>query len=157
MSFGSIDDTAIEKNLLVEAQVLESANPAPGVVIEVINEKGGITSKDTTKDNGYFSVKLNFDSVFVLKFKKDGYVTKMVAIDTRNMLEEDKEFGYDLGMFKLSMLKREEKKDYSLYKQPIARFSYNEIMQIFVVDKAYKKVVKKRFDDKGEKPEIIKF
>lgn len=158
MVMGDEDDTTgLETNLLVEAQVLQNEKPFEGVIIQVRGEKKQLIRTDTTKSNGYFNVKLGFDSVYVIHFKKEGYVTKKVEVDTRNMIEEDKAFGYDLGMFKLSMLKKEPKVDYSIYLDPVARFRYSETAQIFVVDKKYKKEVKKRFEEKDQSPEIIKF
>jgi hypothetical protein len=158
MGFGSDDDTSdVETNLLVEAQILRGSKPFKSVEVFVLNEKGKVILKDTTNANGYFSVKLNFDSVYVLAFIKENYITKKVEIDTRHMPEEDKAFGYDLGLFKLSMLQASKSVSQSLYLKPVARFRYNEVTQIFIVDRAYKKEVKKKFEEKGEKPEIIKF
>ena len=155
---GAEDDTAeIETNLLVEAQVLFNSKPFEGVIIQVINETEKVVKTDTTRPNGFFRIKLDFDSVYVIYFKKKGFVTKKVEVDTRNMVEAEKEFGYDLGLFKLSMLKKETSMDYSIYLKPVARFRYSETAQIFVVDREYRKEVKKRFKEKDQEPEIINF
>ncbi|MGY8953836.1 MAG: hypothetical protein ACKVJP_10780, partial [Flavobacteriales bacterium] len=116
-----------------------------------------VVKTDTTKPNGFFRIKLDFDSVYVIYFKKKGFVTKKVEVDTRNMVEAEKEFGYDLGLFKLSMLKKETSMDYSIYLKPVARFRYSETAQIFIVDREYRKEVKKRFKEKDQEPEIINF
>jgi len=158
MVMGDEDDTSgLETNLLVEAQVLKNGGPFEGVIIEVVDDKRRVVITDTTKSNGYFSIKLGFDSLYTINFKKDGFVTKRVEVDTRNMIEDDKAFGYDLGLFKISMLKKEPSTDYSIYRKPVARFKYSETAQIFVVDKKFKKEVKKRFEEKDQNPEIIKF
>lgn len=156
-SFGSDEDSVeMETNLLIEAQVLNGGSSFEGVTVEVRNGNT-LMKSDLTKSNGFFSIKLNFDSLYTLSFVKDGYVTKHVEVDTRNIPDEDKEFGYDLGMFKIGMLKKEVGKDYENYSKAIARFRYNDVAQIFVVDKSYKKEVKQRFEESDEKLDIIKF
>jgi hypothetical protein len=60
-------------------------------------------------------------------------------------------------MFKLQMLKEDDANNFRLYLKPIARFHYSEIAQIYVVDKQFKKDVKKRFEEAKEKPDVIKF
>ena len=103
---GAEDDTAeIETNLLVEAQVLFNSKPFEGVIIQVINETEKVVKTDTTEPNGFFRIKLDFDSVL----------------------------------------------------KPVARFRYSETAQIFIVDREYRKEVKKRFKEKDQEPEIINF
>ena len=55
------------------------------------------------------------------------------------------------------MLKKETSMDYSIYLKPVARFRYSETAQIFIVDREYRKEVKKRFKEKDQEPEIINF
>jgi hypothetical protein len=156
-AFGELEDSSsIENNLLVEAQVLLNSKPMLGVTVLVYNGDNQITTT-TTADNGFFSLKLNFDSVYVLHLVHKGYVTKKVEIDTRELPEEDKQFGYDLGLFKVEMLEIQSGESYSLYDEPIARFRYSDVAQLFVVDKKFKKQVKQRFEKENKEPEVIRF
>ena len=154
-SFGETDSIAIETNLLIEAQVLDDGKPFEGVS-RGVKAGDAVLYVSKTKEKGFFKIKLNYDTLYVLEFRKLGYITKKVEVDTRNLPEVDKQYGYDLGLFKLSMLKREEGEP-SLYIDAIARFHYSEVAQIFVVDKVFKKEIKKRFEEKDEKPDVIKF
>lgn len=156
MSYGEQDSMPKENNLLVEAQVLKGSKPFEGVIIQVF--KGNEVSQEVrTNDQGYFKLVLNFDSLYKIAFSSKNYVTKFVEVDTREMPEEDRNFGYDMGLFKIGMVEINNSVDQSVYKKPLARFRYNEVAQIFVVDKVYKKEVKKRFEEKDQKPEVIKF
>ncbi|MGB0391895.1 MAG: hypothetical protein ACPGD5_10005 [Salibacteraceae bacterium] len=154
-SFGDTDSIETANNLLIEAQVLDGGKPFEGVNVGV-KANDEVLLLSATNEKGFFKIELNFDTLFVLEFRKPGYITKKIEIDTRNLPEEDKKYGYDLGLFKLSMLKRDEG-DPSLYLDAIARFHYSDVAQIFVVDKVFKKEIKKRFEEKDVKPDVIKF
>lgn len=149
-------DDSSSLNLLVQAQVLNQEKPFENVTVRVVNSNK-VTQEVSTKENGFFSLTLNFDSVYTLSFVRANYVIKTVEVDTRNMPDEDKELGYDLGMFKMTMMKLSECKNPGLYKKPIARFKYNDVSRQFVVDRSFKKEVKKRFEESDQKQDIIKF
>ena len=100
---------------------------------------------------------MGFDTLVTLKFYKEGYVAKLIEVDTRNMLQEDRARGYDAGLFKLSMIELNNEIPIGLYKKPIAKFVYDPIAVNFVMDRKYKKEVKSTFKKADVQPDIIKF
>ncbi|UTW62529.1 carboxypeptidase regulatory-like domain-containing protein [bacterium SCSIO 12741] len=155
--FGDEDDsTALENNVLVNAQVTLKNRPFSQVEVKLYHGKT-LLRETTTGEDGFFTLILEFDSLYHIKFRKEGYVTKLVEVDTREVPGEDQNIGYDLGMFKLDMIPRESGTNYDLYREPLARFMYDDISMNFVVDRKHKKSVKKRFEQENQKPDVIHF
>lgn len=156
MKFGEEPEGEVDTNLLIDAQVLLDGKPKKDVIIDVVY-KGETIKSTKTKSDGFFELVIGFDTLVSLKFQEEGYVTKIIEVDTRNMPEEDRVRGYDAGLFKLSMIKQDETTPIGLYKKPIARFVYDPVSFNFVLDRQYKKEVKKSFKEINAQPDVIKF
>lgn len=156
MKIGNSDEVATDTNLLIDAQVLENGKPMFNTIIKV-KHNGLVIREAQTKKDGFFQLKIGFDSIVILDFSQEGYLTKLIEIDTRNMPEEDRIRGYDAGLFKLNMIKLTPEIPIGLYKDPIARFVYDPVAVNFVMDRKYKKEVKENFKKADIKPDIIKF
>lgn len=152
------DDTefAADTNLLIDAQVLLGGKPVKNVTVFVVH-KGSVIKEAKTQNDGFFQLKVGFDTLVTLKFYKEGYVAKLIEVDTRNMPQEDRARGYDAGLFKLSMIELNNEIPIGLYKKPIAKFVYDPIAVNFVMDRKYKKEVKSTFKKADVQPDIIKF
>ncbi|MCB0480350.1 MAG: hypothetical protein KDC83_02915 [Flavobacteriales bacterium] len=144
-------------NVLVNAQVVKESKAFQNVDV-VLSVDGKTIKQQKTNADGFFELILEFDSLYLISFNKEGYIPKSVEVDTRNILEEDKEMGYDVGMFKVSMSKIVPGVLIGPYKKPMARFIYDPRTQNFVVDKEYKKERKADFQRLKQKElEPIKF
>jgi hypothetical protein len=152
------DSKAAETNLLVYNQILsDSGRPMSDVIIRLL--EGTVTVKlDTSDSAGYFSHTIPFEGLYKLTFEFPGFVRKSIEFDTRNMPEEDKQFGYDAGKFKVRMMRPTAELPLGLYQEPMARFIYDSRYRIFVLDKAYRKERKEKFKQLKEKEHApIKF
>jgi hypothetical protein len=156
LKIGDDLEVAGDTNLLIDAQVLEDGKPMANINVLVIY-KGLVIREAETEKNGFFQFKIGFDTLVTLNFSQDGYLTKLIEIDTRNMPEEDRFRGYDAGLFKLSMIKSNDEIPIALYKKPIAKFIYDPAAVNFIMDRKYKKEVKNNFKKADVKPDIIKF
>ncbi len=156
LEFGDEPETAADTNLLIEAQVLETGKPKSNVNIRILHN-GVIINSAKTKSDGFFKLQIGFDTLVTLQFSESGYVTKLIEVDTRNMPQEDRVRGYDAGLFKLSMIRPDSDLPLGLYKNPIAKIVYDPISMNFVMDRAYKKKVKKSFKEADSKPDVIQF
>lgn len=152
----STDETE-QFNVLVNAQVIKGGSPFQNVDV-VLKVNGKTVRQRKTGSDGFFELILEFDSVYVIAFEKEGYIPKSVEVDTRNLPEEDRFIGYDVGMFKMSMSKIQPGVLVGPYKKPMARFVYDPRTQNFVVDRDYKKERKEDFEKLKQKEIVpIKF
>jgi len=156
LEIGDDSEVAGDTNLLIDAQVLENGKPMANIIVLVIH-KGVVIREAETEKNGFFQLKIGFDTLVTLKFSKDDYLTKLIEIDTRNMPKEDRFRGYDAGLFKLNMIKFNDEIPIALYKKPIAKFVYDPAAVNFVMDRKYKKEVKNNFKKADVQSDIIKF
>lgn len=156
LKIGNDAEVAADTNLLIDAQVLGSGKPMANITVLVVH-KGDVIREAKTRKDGFFQLKVGFDTLVTLKFSQDGYLTKLIEIDTRNMPDEDRTRGYDAGLFKLSMIKLSSEIPIGLYKKPIAKFVYDPVAVNFVMDRKYKKEVKNNFKKADVQPDIIKF
>ena len=69
------DDTefAADTNLLIDAQVLLGGKPVKNVTVFVVH-KGSVIKEAKTQNDGFFQLKVGFDTLVTLKFYKEGYL-----------------------------------------------------------------------------------
>ena len=156
LKIGVESEVAVDTNLLIDAQVLENGKPIANVFVHVIH-KGVVIREAETEKNGFFQLKIGFDTLVTLEFSKVDYLTKLIEIDTRNMPEEDRFRGYDAGLFKLNMIKFNYEIPIALYKNPVARFVFDPASVNFAMDRKYKKEVKNNCKKADVQLDIIKF
>lgn len=133
------DSTKIETNLLVNAEVLLTNDQALQGAKVVLMESGKPNKVAVTDSLGKFQHILEFGSFYQLKFAKPGYVSKILAVDTRDMPQEDKETGYDLGRFKMYLSPYVSGMDTISYLEPVAKYAYDPLAKMFLVEKKYTK------------------
>ncbi|MGB0391894.1 MAG: hypothetical protein ACPGD5_10000 [Salibacteraceae bacterium] len=137
--WGGYDSNAIDKNLIIkEAYVVLGEKLLDGVVVNA-TVNGTVLYSDTTDKNGGFEFALPFDRRYILDFNKVGFVTKKVEIDLTTLPTEAKNEGYDLGRFRMTMVKYTEGMNIEDYKVPVARYRYNEVNAMVELDRAYLK------------------
>lgn len=134
----SADTTGIERNLLINAEVLENNKPLQYAKVRLY-EQEKFKKVDITDSIGKFKHVIDFGSIYTLEFTKRRYVTKRLAIDTRDMPEEDKEIGYDLGKFKMNLIRYVDGMDTSAYAEPVAKYSFDALQKMFMVERKFTK------------------
>lgn len=109
----------------------------PQASVEIWSNGEMLTTIETNS-KGRYDCKLAFFNSYVVKYKKDGFVQKMVAIDATDFARESRERGFtievDMTLFKRQPGCREFE---FLGEIPIARASYNKRANTLVWDKRY--------------------
>lgn len=137
--FGKYDSNAVANSLIIdEAYVVEGEKLMKDVIVRALVNNAE-TAKDTTDKDGGFQFELKFDHRYILSFEKTGYVTKLVEIDLTGMPEKAKYEGYNLGRFRMTMIKYTEGMDVENYKVPVARYHYNSMTELVALDRAFLK------------------
>jgi hypothetical protein len=77
--------------------------PLPGVVI-TLRDLYGEATQIVSNDTAYYEFELNFDNKYQIYFEYEGRYTKYIELDTRDVIDPEKERGYvfptDVGMEK---------------------------------------------------------
>jgi hypothetical protein len=77
--------------------------PLSGVVI-TLRDLYGEATQIVSNDTAYYEFELNFDNKYQIYFEYDGCYTKYIELDTRDVIDPEKERGYvfptDVGMEK---------------------------------------------------------
>ncbi len=94
-----------------------------GVTVALV-EDGKVLNTYVTPLNGKFELDLAFDHAFELRFSKDGFVTKFIRIDTRNVPKENRVggFGFDVDIALFQII---EGVNFDLFKQPVGIAKYS--------------------------------
>lgn len=99
-----------------------------------------------TASNGRFEFDLNLDTIYEVRFIKDGFVTKKIGFDTRSVPEEDRKFGdYSISKFRVKMVPKYDDIDYAVMQNQAGRYVYSELDGSFVPDERYAKRMKHTF------------
>ena len=129
---GNLQDTRI--TLSENGSVIETISPAK--------------SKNVTQ--------LKFDKDYVLSFEKPGYITKRVAVNTKNVPEEIKGINLDFD-FAVEIFEQYEGLNTVVFNQPVARWFYDAQEDEFTYDTDYTKSIRSAlvdFDKQYEKAQL---
>lgn len=101
ISFQALGQTA---DLAVDGVVYGTKGlPLKDVSVVLRDAKGGTLQQTETRPNGRFSFELVFDLYTEIILSKPGHVPKMLVLDTRNLSEEDKQYNYEYGGFRVTL------------------------------------------------------
>ena len=116
----------------------------PDASVEIWSN-GEILSTIETNSKGRYDCKLAFFNSYVVKYKKEGFVQKMVAIDATDFALESRERGFtievDMTLFRRHPGCRELE---FLGEIPIARASYSKRANTLLWDKGYTQKMNER-------------
>lgn len=100
----------------------------------------------STSTSGKFEFDLEMDTLYEVKFIKEGFVTKKIGFDTRSVPEEDKKFGdYSISKLRIRMVTQYDDIDYSVMRNQAGRYVYSNIDGSFIPDERYAKRMKHTF------------
>ncbi len=116
-----------------------SGKKMEGVQVALIQD-GKQINTFSTPINGRFEFFMQYDHSYDIKFIKDGYVTKFITIDTRNVPIDDKVGGqgFDLDM---SLFEVVEGVNFDILKQPIGIAKYSPTAHGIAFDYDYTKSI----------------
>ena len=78
---------------------------------------------NTTEISGTFALDLDFGAQYLLKFAKEGFVTKSIAVDTRIPAGIDAKS--DLIEFEVELYAKTEGVDVEMFNNPVGKIKYN--------------------------------
>lgn len=106
----------------------------------VLEEDGEVVNTYTTSVNGRFEMTLKFDHLYNVRFNKDGYVSKYLSIDTRNVSENAKTggFGFQIDMTIFEVV---EDVNFDILKKPVGKAAFEEELNDISFDYEYTKSI----------------
>lgn len=107
-------------------------------------ENGSVKNKVITSSNGKFEFNFGYDAVYKVEFKRNGYVTKFIEIDTRNIPPEEKERGNFFINMQMSLFEEVKDLDVSVLDQPIGKFRFDPSANDITHDAAYTSEMQKK-------------
>ena len=116
MVYGTVKDFSTAKKL-------------EGVTIAVF-KNGGKLVEIPTNASGKYEVNLDYGAEYKVMCSKAGYVSKNIAIDTRNIPEEDRQGGHGMNI-DFTMMQDIPGVDFSVLLEPFGKAKYNDNCKMF--------------------------
>ncbi len=114
--------------------------------------KDGSKEKEViTANNGKYEFKLDFGHKYLIEFKKEGFASKKLQVDTRNVTEKARKeggFQMEVGM---TLFKKIEGMDESVLDQPIGKASFYEKKSAIDWDYQYTAKVKQKIQQEKQR------
>ncbi len=152
-----------KSNLIISGTLFDDGTRLEDVIVS-IKPEGGPESEEFSDAGGKFKISFELDLVYMMYFKKEGYVDKMVEVDTRNIPSDNRKFDFYYKGWKVDMFPSDLEVDFSALKMPVAKVVFNPADDGFSTDKKYERVVRPRrekliedvyaaYDDRDSKEE----
>ncbi|MEQ9188421.1 MAG: carboxypeptidase-like regulatory domain-containing protein [Cryomorphaceae bacterium] len=120
--FFSMHTLAQTADLAVDGVVYGTKGlPLKGVSVVLRGDQGSTLQQTETRPNGRFSFELSFDLYTEIILSKPGHAPKMLVLDTRNLSDEDKQYNYEYGGFRITL----EEGDDSIRPKLVARVHFD--------------------------------
>ena len=121
---------------------------------KIIVEKGGRQVKSIEGDSR-FEIGLDFQSIYVVSFVKEGFVTKRLRFDT-NVPEDRIEYGFEPFGFSVELFEQYDDVNMVVFNQPVGKISYSELIYEFDYDTDYTKSIQTQIDQAMDEVEVAK-
>jgi hypothetical protein len=116
----SVGDDLLVYGLVKHRKTLENIS---GVRIDVY-QGGELHDSYTTSSNGRYEFTQPLDYLYEIHFSREGYVSKYVEFDTRDIPDEDKRGGFKCNM-DMTLFEWEEGGNYQALEKPIGKAEFN--------------------------------
>lgn len=139
-----VGDEEVKKgtaNLIISGTLYDDGTRMDDVIVAIKGDSGDETEVFSDA-SGKFSVSFELDQVYMMFFKKEGYVDKMVEVDTRNITDENRKFDFYYKGWKVDMFPSDLEVDFSSLRKPVAKVVFNPSDDGFGTDKKYERVVR---------------
>ncbi|MBN4061591.1 MAG: hypothetical protein COA57_14425 [Flavobacteriales bacterium] len=144
--FTTLSVIAEESYLKIKGQVMEDRYEMDGC--NIIISKNGVHSVHTmSKDNGEFEFSLIIGNDYLITFSREGYVSKIININTRNIPSQTLKPEYAFEEINVDLFQEIPDLDVSLLKKPIAKINYNKKKDSFEWDMVYNNTIQKQVED----------
>ena len=139
------------QSLPINGSVVVNGNSPEGAKV-IINKNGKKLEEILINRRGRFELKLALGADYKVTFSKEGYITKIVDINT-DVPEESIETNPDFPPVKLiiNLFPYMEGADLSIFEQPIAILTYNPELDDFTFDREYAEKIKERVGQTEQK------
>ncbi|MCI5057553.1 MAG: hypothetical protein MRY83_15675 [Flavobacteriales bacterium] len=136
---------ASENHLLVTGTVYEIPDEMSGCDIVVL--KNGVPNLYTkSEENGDFSFKLPLGSDYLIEFSREGYITKIININTKGINRSDIQKNYKFEDINVDLFQEVEDLDVSILTKPIAKIVYDVKTGEFSYDIKYNSEIQKKVE-----------
>ena len=124
----------------------EDGKKTEDVIVKLFEYEEKVDQLVTTA-GGRFDFNLDLDKDYYIRFIKDGYVDKIVWVDTKEVPEDDRRWSFENGPFKVRMVPEWPGVDFNAFTRPIAKIAYNPLEQLFVNDRQYTTRIQREVDE----------
>ncbi len=135
-SFAQGDKFIIEGRLKVDGGSVSDA--------KIIVERDGRQVK-SIEGESRFEIQLDFQSIYIISFVKEGFVTKRLRFDT-NVPKDRIEYGFEPFGFQVEIFEQYDDVNMVVFNQPVGKISYSELIDEFDYDTDYTKSIQSQLD-----------
>ncbi len=121
---------------------------------KIIVEKNGRQVK-SLDGSSKFEIALDFQSIYVISFVKEGFVTKRLRFDT-NVPVDRIEYGFEPFGFSVELFEQYDDVNLVVFNQPVGKISYSELIDEFDYDTDYTKSIQTQIDKAMDDVEVAK-
>lgn len=121
---------------------------------KIIVEKNGRQVK-SLDGSSKFEIALEFQSIYVISFVKEGFVTKRLRFDT-NVPVDRIEYGFEPFGFSVELFEQYDDVNMVVFNQPVGKISYSELIDEFDYDTDYTKSIQTQIDKAMDDVEVAK-
>lgn len=139
-AFAQGDRFIIEGRLKVDGGSVSDA--------KIIVERDGRQVK-SIEGESRFEIELDFQSIYIISFVKEGFVTKRLRFDT-NVPKDRIEYGFEPFGFQVEIFEQYDDVNMVVFNQPVGKISYSELIDEFDYDTDYTKSIQSQLDQAQE-------
>ena len=138
---GDVKAPKTKAKLFISGTLYDDGRRMEDVIVSI--KSSNFEAKEVLSDAaGKFKMEFELDDVYMMYFKKNGFVEKMVEVDTRNIDENNRKYDFFYKGWKVDMFPSDLDVDFSSLKKPVAKVVFNPADDGFGTDKKYERVVR---------------
>lgn len=128
---------------------MDSGDDLSGVTVSAV-ANGSVVYSTSTGRRGNYLVKLPVGTEYIVKYEKNGYVTKVMLVNVSGVNEEDLPIGGKImPPVDIDLFKNRESVDFSFLEQePVVEWDYDERKMLMDWDRQVYNRMKKKIEDK---------
>ncbi|MBL4658291.1 MAG: hypothetical protein JKX73_09845 [Flavobacteriales bacterium] len=127
--------------LVINGRTMEGTARLEKAII-TLNKNGAFEKKSRAAANGKFALTLSPDNTYTIVVSKTGYVSKIVAVSTKDVPQDKIGKGFPAFELDIILFKDMEGLDTDILKKPIGKIRYYSKGNFFNYDEAYTKSVR---------------